>query len=155
LLWPPARQAGRALDVAMRLRALQPVGHGSRALADAAAAMGRSRALVFLASDFHVPLDEVRRWLDALAAHWVVPVVVWDRHELVPQGPPGLMSLVDAESGARRVLWWRPGLRDRWEQAARARRASLVDCFAQARLRPLFIEGVFDADGVTRYFLQG
>jgi uncharacterized protein (DUF58 family) len=155
LLWPPARQPGRALALAARLRALQPVGHGSRALAGAVAAMGRSRALVFLASDFHVPLDELRRWLDALAAHWVVPVVIWDRQELVPRGPPGLLSLVDAESGARRVLWWRPGLRERWEAAARERREALVTCFAQARLRPLFIEGAFDADAVTRHFLHG
>jgi uncharacterized protein (DUF58 family) len=155
LLWPPARQAGRALALGAALRALHPVGRGSRALASAASAMGRSRALLFLASDFHVPLDELRRWLDAFAAHWVVPVVLWDRQEFLPSASGGLLPLVDAETGARRLLWWRPALRRRWEEAARERREALQDCFAQARLRPLFIEGAFDADAVTRHFLQG
>jgi uncharacterized protein (DUF58 family) len=155
LLWPPARQVGRALALAARLRALQPVGQGSRALAQAAVALGRSRALLFLASDFHVPLEELRRWLLAFAGHWVVPVVLWDRHEFEPGGRAGLLPLVDAESGAQRLLWWRPSLRERWARAARERRAALLAAFAQARLRPLFIEGAFDADAVTRHFLQG
>jgi uncharacterized protein (DUF58 family) len=155
LLWPPARQAGRALALAARLRALQPVGQGSRALAQAATALGRSRALLFLASDFHVPLEELRRWLQAFAGHWVVPVVLWDRHEFEPGGRAGLLPLVDAESGVQRLLWWRPSLRERWARAARERREALLAAFAQARLRPLFIEGAFDADAVTRHFLQG
>lgn len=155
LLWPPAHQAGRALDLSARLCALQPVGHGSRALAQAAAVAGRGRALLFLASDFHVPLEELRRWLSAFAAHWVVPVVLWDRREFEPGGQAGLLPLVDAESGERRLLWWRPGLRARWAQAGQERREALKATFAQARLRPLFIEERFDADAVTRHFLQG
>lgn len=155
LLWPPAHQAGRALELGARLRALQPVGRGSRALAQAAAVAGSGRALLFLASDFHVPLEELRRWLSAFAAHWVVPVVLWDRREFEPGGRAGLLPLVDAESGERRLLWWRPALRARWAQAAHERREALTATFAQARLRPLFIEESFDADAVTRYFVQG
>ncbi|NML17412.1 DUF58 domain-containing protein [Azohydromonas caseinilytica] len=155
LLWPPARQAGRAEALGSQLRALRPERQGSRALAQAAAVLGASRGLLFLVSDFHVPLEEVRRWLDAFVSHWVVPVVLWDRYEFEPRGPAGLLPLVDAESGARRLLWWRPGLRERWAQAGCERREALQRCFAQARLRPLFIEGAFDADAVTRHFLQG
>lgn len=155
LFHPPARQAGRAQELAARLRALHPVGQGSRALPLAAGRLGRSRALVFLASDFHVPLDELQGWLDAFAAHWLVPVVLWDSREFDPQAAPGLLPLVDAESGRRRLLWWRPALRERFIRAGQERRAALRDCFARARLRPLFIEGAFDADAVTRHFLQG
>ncbi|MDZ5458338.1 DUF58 domain-containing protein [Azohydromonas lata] len=155
LIWPPARQAGRAPALAAALRALQPVGYGSRALAQVAASLGRARALVFLASDFHVPLPELRGWFTALAAHWVVPVVIWDEREFVPQAGSGLLPLVDAETGARRLLWWRPALRRRWEEAALQRREALSEMFARERLRPLFIEGEFDADAVTRHFLQG
>lgn len=152
LWWPCAHRSAAAQGLPRQLAALQPEGRGSRGLAQGAALLGRTRALVFLASDFHVPTDALERCLAAFALHWVVPVVVWDAHEWLPDAAPGLLPLVDAETGARRLLWWRPALRERWQQAALARREALAEVFARAGLRPLYLEGRFDADAVTRHF---
>ena len=46
-----------------------------------------------------------------------------------------------------------PALRERWQAAHDARREALLSLFRRRRLAPLFIEGAFDADAVTRHFL--
>ena len=59
---------------------------------------------------------------------------------------------LDPESGRRRLVWWRPALAARWQAAHELRRAALQQLFAAQRLRPLWLEGSFDADALTRYF---
>ena len=63
------------------LRAWRPLGRSARALHDAHRHLPRQRALVFLVSDFHLPLADVAQVLASLAAHDVVPVVLWQPAE--------------------------------------------------------------------------
>ena len=111
------------------------------------------RALVFLVSDFHLPLSDVARVLASLAAHDVVPVVLWQPVEFALSAAHGLAQVQEPESGERRWLWWRPALRERWLADHAARRAALLQVFRAQRLAPLWIEGGFHADAVTRHFL--
>jgi hypothetical protein len=124
----------------------------SRGLLDAHRLLGRQRALLFLMSDFHLPLAEVSQVLASLSAHDVVPVVYWDPQEFSLSAPRGLAHVQDPETGAHRLVWWRPALRERWQAAQRERRDALLQLFRTQRLRPLFVEGAFDADAVTRHF---
>jgi hypothetical protein len=110
------------------------------------------RSLVFLLSDFHLPLPLVDATLASLAAHTVVPVLLADAAETAPPLAPGLAPTVEPESGRRGWLWWRPALRERWAAAAAARRAELQALFRRHRVGPLVVEGAFDADAVTRHF---
>lgn len=153
LLVPQTRQRGAGGTLAEALRALQPEGRSARALAEAARHLPQRRALVFLVSDFHLPLAELEAVLAGLAQHEVVPVVLWQPAEFELAAPRGLAQVVEPESGQRRWLWWRPALRERWREAQRARREALQQLFRAHRLAPLFIEGAFDADAVTRHFL--
>lgn len=148
-----ARGAGQAL--AQALRGWVPSGPSARSaggLLQASAYLGRQRALVFLVSDFHLPLPQLQAVLAGLAAHEVVPVVLWDPLEFGVDAPRGLLHVVDPESGHRRLVWWRPALRERWQRLHAERREALTQVFVSQRLRPLFIEGGFDADAVTRHF---
>jgi hypothetical protein len=135
------------------LREFQAVGRSARGLLAAHRHLPRQRALVFLVSDFHLPLAEVEAVLASLAAHELVPVVVWQAAEFAPAAAQGLAQVVEPESGRRQWLWWRPALRERWLAAQQSRRAALSALFRSRRLSPLFIEGDFDADAVTRHFL--
>lgn len=151
----PTRARGTGHLLAQALRAWVPAGPSARSshgLLKAADFLGRQRALVFLVSDFHLPLPQVQAVLASLAAHEVVPVVLWDALEFAPAAPRGLLHAVDPESGRRRLVWWRPALRERWQRAHAERRDALAQVFAAQRLRPLFVEGGFDADAVTRHF---
>lgn len=151
-LQPPSRARGGGADIARRLRHWQPDGASARGLLDAHRHLGRQRALLFLVSDFHLPLPDIARLLEQLSTHELVPVVLWDPLEFALGERPGLAWLRDPESGQRRLVWWRPALRARWQASHDARRAALLQLFRQRRLRPLFIEQGFDADAVTRHF---
>ena len=110
------------------------------------------RGLVFIVSDFHLPLPLLRRVLDSLAGHDLVPVVLWHPSEFTLGARSGLATLLDPESGRRRLVWWRPALAARWQAAHDERRDALQRLFAAHGLRPLWLEGSFDADALTKHF---
>ena len=152
----PVRASATGAALAQALRGFTPAGPSARSAAGlllAPAWLQRQRALVFLVSDFHLPLAQVQQVLAGLAAHAVVPVVLWDPLEFTLGSVSGLLHTHDPESGRRRLVWWRPALRERWQRAHEARRAALKQIFTAQGLRPLFVEGGFDADAVTRHFL--
>ncbi len=153
LLLPQTRARGAGTALAASLRGLTLAGRSARGLAQAPWHLTQRRALVFLVSDFHLPLADVAAVVAGLAHHHVVPVVVWQAQDFDLGAQRGVADLADPESGQRRWLWWRPALRERWQAAAQARRAALVQLFRTQRLSPLFIEGAFNADAVTRHFM--
>ncbi len=111
---------------------------------------------MFLVSDFHFELDGpdgLDAVLDSLAPHDIAPVVLWQPGEFALSAAHGLAQVREPESGTVRWLWWRPALRERWQAALAARREALLAAFRRRRLDPLFVEGAFDADAVTRHFL--
>ena len=150
---PPTRQPGPAFRLAGRLRRYAPHGTHCRGLTLAGRMLPRRRSLVFLVSDFHAPLASLREILAGMTHHAVVPVVVWDAAETLPQGH-GLIRLADLEGGGDQLLALRPALRSRLEDNLRQRRARLGTLFRQCGREPLFLAEGFDADRVTRYFLE-
>lgn len=154
LLLPQTRARGAGAALAASLRALQLDGRSAQGLLQAHGHLPQRRALVFLVSDFHLPLADVAAVLARLAHHDVLPVVLWPPAEFDLGASLGFADVADPESGRRQWLWWRPALRQRWHAAAQQRRADLGKLFRAQRLAPLFIEGAFDADAVTRHFLR-
>ncbi len=150
---PQTRRRGAGLALARALRSQRLRGRSAQALHDAHRHLPARRALVFLVSDFHLPLPDVARVLASLAAHHVVPVVLWQAVEFALSAPRGLAQVREPESGEGRWLWWRPALRERWLAEHAARRAALGQVFRAQRLAPLFMPAAFDADAVTRHFL--
>ena len=152
LLLPQSRSRAAAGELTAALRAMQPRGQSARGLAQAHFHLPRRRSLVFLLSDFHLPLDELAAVLASLSHHDLVPVVIWDSREFALSAERGLAQVLDPESGRQRLVWWRPALRERWVVQWAERREALMQVFRAQRLRPLFVDGAFDADAVTRYF---
>ncbi|RZL93458.1 MAG: hypothetical protein EOP82_07770 [Variovorax sp.] len=152
VLLPPTRSRGVGAALARTLRALHLQGRSAHALRTAHQYLSQRRSLVFLVSDFHLPLPEVEAVIASLAHHDLVPVVVWDPLEFTLTAPHGLAHVMDPETGVVKVVWWRPAVRDKWLAAQRQRRDALLQIFRANRLKPLFIEGGFDADAVTRHF---
>ncbi|MEF7613023.1 MxaS protein [Aquincola sp. MAHUQ-54] len=153
MLQPQTRSRGAGGIVARALRLYTPTGRSAHGLLDAVQHLSRQRSLVFLVSDFHLPPALVEQVLDSLAAHEVVPVVLWDPLEFGPAARRGLLPVVDPETGHRRLVWWRPALRARWQAARAAHRERLLQALRSRRLSPLVIEGGFEAEAVTRHFL--
>lgn len=160
-LFVPARHArGMGSLMAELLRDSAPDRtHSSSAsrdagLRDIATRLAGRACLVFLVSDFHWPLAALPALLDTLTHAWVVPVVLWDRAEVEPPAHNGWMSLVDVESGEMRSMWMRDSVRARWRGAVAERRMQIAALFARHGIRPFFNQGAFDAEALSRYFLE-
>lgn len=149
---PPSRsrQPSDAL-LAQLLQADAFAGRGAGALVDAAALTPRQASLVFLLSDFLFAVPSLDAALHRMARHDVVPV--WLRHAAPGAGAQGLLELRDAESGAWRSLWLRPALARRWREAHAQHERALRECFARHDRVPLAIDGAFDADAVSEFFV--
>jgi uncharacterized protein (DUF58 family) len=147
---------GMGARVSERLGAFPYEGSGADGLLDAFQRLGRRRALVLIASDFHFDLGLARQLLRSLAGHYVVPLVVWGEAESSANVPDrGFIDVGDSESAAHRFLWLRPRVVERIRVALRNRRAALRELFAQHGMQPVFIDGGFDPDRLTRHFLGG
>src|SRR5262245_16178361 len=151
---PPSR--GRAVGelIAQTLCNCRGGAGGLQGLLESTGRLAERDALVFIASDFHWPLAGLGAALDCLAHAFVVPIVVWDPQEIEPPPANGIAAARDAEGGGERTLWMRPALRARWQQAVADRRAELRRVFAARSLRPFMIEGRFDAEAMSRYFIE-
>lgn len=149
---PASHSRGACADVIERLARHEPDAPDARGLLAAADLLGRQRALVFLASDFHFPVAAIDALLSGLGWHEVVPVVFRDEAECDRLPAFGLTQLRDAESGRRRTVLLRPWLREAWRRRCAARRAALDACFARHHVRPLFLCGGFEPDDMTALF---
>ncbi len=147
----PTRWPESARLMAGRLRAALPRGVGCRGMLTAVRRLPARTCLVFLISDFHMPLSQIRELLAGLSGHCVIPVVIWDDGEKIPSAP-GIARLVDAEEGGERLLLIRSGLRERLAQNLNQRRERLGEVFRQQGYRPLILDRGFSAATINRYF---
>lgn len=154
LFMPAVLSRGTGTLMASRLRQCAAGGSGAGGLEEAASHYAGRAGLIFLASDFHWPLDGLERTLDLLASAYVVPMIVWDPAEMAPPAENGLLPVWDVESRSTRTLWMRPSLRARWIAAIAERRAELTERFARRNIRPFHVSGTFDDEAMSRYFLE-
>lgn len=150
---PAAKHLGQIQAMAKRLEQikLQP---GSAGLQHVQPYLPKQRALVFLASDFHFPLPQLQGIFQNLRRHNVVPLVLWDQAEYSRLPDWGLFQVQDLETGRRRTLWLRPGLKRNIEHAFAQRRAQLQQQFRALGCEPLFIENAYRAEQLGQYFLR-
>lgn len=155
-LYQPARHS-RMLGHLMgnALRAAEPARTPGCGLLGALQPLAGCEAMVFLVSDFHWPLAQMTAALDLLVRAWVVPLVIWDPTETAPPEANAFLRLRDAESGNLRALWLTPRLRRQWQARIDERRRQLDALFASRHLRPLYIDGRFDAAAISEYFIEG
>lgn len=145
MLLPPTRSRSLALRAAWRLREERPDGRNAEGFLAAAKALGVTRKLVFLISDFRWPRRLLERVFDAFALHDASPLVILDSAE---ESPPawGLLELIDSESGARRLWAMRPSLRARWIEQEKGRQAFLTQLAADRCRAPIFMRDSFDPE---------
>lgn len=152
LLLPATLNRAASSEFAQRLRTWQPQGVNSEGLINAAERLGSRRALVFLLSDFHFPLELLTQILASLAYHDVVPVILWDRQEFEDLPNFGIARVFDLETNESRMLLMRPELKRRIQESYFNRREKLVYLFGEYGRIPLLLKDNFDADEVTHYF---
>lgn len=142
------------LDLAARLENHLPNEVGAGALVHSASLLPRERALIFMVSDFHMPLEQLEEALLLMLRHHIVPVVLWNSSEYKDLPEFGVTSINDPETGERRTLFLRAAYRQRILNTFAARRQAIEDIFMKFDMQPFFVEDTFDADLLSDYFHQ-
>ncbi len=155
LMFLATRARGSEIEMLARLRAFVPEGHGTKGLLDAAALIGGRRKLVFLISDFYMPLAEMERTFAALAQHDIVPIILSDTLELERLPRWGIFSLTDLEVGRRRLVVMRPSLREAWHRRSRRRRAELNTIAARYGRAPFEVRDLIDWNRLAAHLYGG
>jgi uncharacterized protein (DUF58 family) len=151
--WLPLRLArGHGAELAGRLKTAALEDADARALLEGATRVGPKRSLVFLVSDYHLPLEFVADVLRGLRRHQVVPVVLRDSAELRLPSRFGIAWVRDLESGRRRSMLVRRSLQERFAVEVQQRWKALQDLFSKSNSKALVIEDQFRADEVNRHF---
>lgn len=142
------------LDIARRLDDYHPAVKGANGLLEIGDYVPRERGLIFLISDFHLPLETLELALTPLVRHHVVPIVLWDAAEYRSLPEFGITSVSDSETGARRTLFLRRDYRERILQQFEKRRTALTHLLMRHNMPPFFVEDGFNPDNLSEYFFQ-
>lgn len=141
-------------EMAENLRNYQPPEVGSRGIMECVRLLPRERSLIFMVSDFHMPMVDLEESLTLMQRHHIVPIVLWDSSEYTDLPEFGITSVTDPETGAKRTLFLRKDYRNRILQAFADRRKAIEDLFLRYDMQPFFVENRFDADQLSEYFHQ-
>ncbi len=142
-------------EVAAVLASCPTNGASVEGLAAAADRLAGIRKMVFLVSDFLLPLPLLHDIFERLAPHDIVPIVIGDssEDELLPDW--GLIELTDLETGARNLVVMRPALKRRWIERERERRAAVWRLARRYGRTPITIADRFDIDRLSHQLLDG
>jgi len=143
-----------AIEMAEKLKSYQPKEVGSRALIDTVNMLPRERSLIFLVSDFHMPIKQLEDALVLMLRHHIIPVVLWDTAEYEDLPDFGIANVTDPETGAKRTLFLRKEYKKRILESFAARRKTIEDLFLRFDMQPFFVSNQFDADLLSDYFHQ-
>lgn len=160
LYMPPRR--GRALGALMADSILNA--HASKtnpdpgrtraALEAAISRLEGANGMVFLVSDFHWSLDNLDKTLDKLSTTRLIPFVIWDKAEVTPPDADQLLLARDMETGRAKKLWVSNNNRNTWLENVQRRRQELTELFARRNCVPFFLEEAFNAERLSRYFME-
>lgn len=152
-IWPPTRRRGLSTEVLSLLETVPFLGDGLDRLDTAIERLPRSRAVVFLISDFTQPLDWIAERLDRMTLHDVRPVVLRDSALENPEPRVGLVDVQDLERARHRLVLMRPSLARRLQEAAVERRAALDRLFQERDMASIDVVDQIDLDDLVDAFL--
>lgn len=149
---PLNRNLHQSTEVIAQLRDYHQMRVGAEGIADVPGFLGQNRGLVFWISDFHMPFSVIEQTLNAMSAHCVVPVVLWDDQEYKKLPKFGFGSMIDPETGFNRTIFFRYELRAKFITAFNDRRHALESLFLKFDSPALFMHGDYKPETMTHYF---
>lgn len=150
---PANQQQGRVTELAKRLATTRFLGH-AKSFLQAANYLPNKASLVFLLSDFYLPMKMIQQQMQRLNQHTVVPLVIWDQQEYNKLPEWGVVKFADMEQKKTRTLFMRPALKQRIINVFEQRKQRLQNCFRAFGCEPLFLDKGYHAELMTHYFLQ-
>jgi uncharacterized protein (DUF58 family) len=142
------------VEMAESLRTYEGAEVGSRGVTEIVRLLPRERSLIFMVSDFHMPIADLEESLVLMQRHHIVPIVLWDSSEYSDLPEFGITNVTDPETGVKRTLFLRKSYRDRILKSFTDRKTAIENLFLRYDMQPFFVENSFDADQLSEYFHQ-
>lgn len=95
-----------SIEMAENLRTYVAPEVGSRGITEIVRLLPRERSLIFMVSDFHMPIADLEESLVLMQRHHIVPIVLWDSSEYSDLPEFGIANVTDPETGASRTLFY-------------------------------------------------
>lgn len=125
---------------------------GAEGILDVPEYLSQHKGLVFWISDFHMPMALIEQAMNAMSAHQVIPVVLWDAHEYKKLPKFGFGNMIDPETGGTQTIFFRESVIAQFEQAFAARKVALEAVFAQYDCQAIYMREQYDPDIFSQYF---
>lgn len=151
---PLSRDLHQSKSVIEHLKHYSAQRVGNAGITEAPNYLSQDKSLIFWVSDFHFPMDEIKKTMAAMSAHKVIPVVLWDEQEYKSLPKLGFSTLIDPETGLNRTVFFRKELKDKFVAQFEQRKQALDAVFLKYESPALFVEGDYNADVFTQYFEQ-
>jgi len=143
-----------SFDVIEQLGEYKKMRVGSEGILEVPEYLSQNRGLVFWISDFHMPIPMIEQALNAMSAHQVIPIVLWDDHEYKKLPKFGFGNMIDPETGLNRTIFFREAIRAQFEEAFAERKQALEALFTRFDSQAIYISGKYDPDVMSHYFEQ-
>ncbi len=144
----------QAFEVIDQLGQYHEMRVGAEGILEVPQYLSQHRGLVFWISDFHMPLSLIEQAFNAMSAHQVIPVVLWDEYEYTKLPKFGFGNMIDPETGMNRTIFFRQAVRAQFEEAFAARKQALETLFTRFESQAIYIHDQYDPDVMSRYFEQ-
>lgn len=135
-----------------RLQNHNSIGSGHKGIKNIFRIIPRDHTLIFLISDFHMPIKDIEHSLSRLTKHTIVPIILWNRSEYEDLPRFGIISITDPESGLEKTIFLRKTMLKKIKEQFKRRKKELEKIFLKYNSPPFFVNDRFEALEMTKYF---
>lgn len=144
----------QSFEVIEQLSEYKKMRVGAEGILEVPQYLSQHKSLVFWISDFHMPITLIEQAMNAMSAHQVIPVVLWDDQEYKKLPKFGFGNMIDPETGLNRTIFFRESVREQFEAEFAARKQTLEKLFASFDSQAIFLSGKYDPEVMSHYFEQ-
>ena len=129
-----------------------PKGAGHEGIKNVFRILPRDHTLIFLISDFHMPLKDIEYSLSRLTKHTIVPIILWNKSEYEDLPRFGIIAVTDPESGQEKTIFLRKKMLNKIKDKFLNRKEELEKIFLKYDSPAFFVNDNFKALEMTQYF---
>ncbi|KRP08023.1 MAG: hypothetical protein ABS29_02820 [Methylophilales bacterium BACL14 MAG-120920-bin58] len=142
----------RTEELIKRLASYHAKSAGHHGIRDLYEYVPKDQTLIFLISDFHMPIDDISSALGHLRKHRVIPIILWNKSEYEGLPKFGVITINDPESGQEQTIFLRGNMLEKIKNSFKNRKAELEEVFLKHDSPPFFVGEEFDTFAMSQYF---
>ncbi len=142
----------QAFEVINQLSDYKKMNVSAEGITDVPQYLSQHKSLVFWISDFHMPMALIEQTMNAMSAHHVIPVVLWDDQEYKKLPKFGFSNLIDPETGVNTTLFFHRALREQFEASFMQRKQAMETLFTRFDSQAIYISDQYDPEIMSHYF---